>query len=130
MRTLAAACLLVFSTSAVAGEPPIPGWPLAQDFQTVYRSPSPSDTFCYTPGVCRLDGGEHAGRIVVTMDVGGPGARRLAKSLAAPFAENWGTRGNFGQVFLTDDGGKSFRDQRQRLGVPQAVAVVNEAVVD
>ena len=87
---------------------PIPGAPLAQEFVTVYRSPSPGDTFCYTPGVCRLGDGPRAGRLIVTMDVGGPGAERLAAELDAPVSPNYGTRGNFGQVFASDDGGETW----------------------
>ena len=106
----AAALALLLPAADGADERPrvIPGAPLAQEFVTVYRSPSPADTFCYTPGICRLDDGPRAGRLIVTMDLGGPGAKRLAAELDAPVSPNDGTRSNFGQVFASDDGGATW----------------------
>ena len=48
--------------------------PLANDFVVVCESPSPTNVFCYTPGLARLD----SGRLVATMDFGGPGWKKDA----------------------------------------------------
>ena len=108
MSAALAAALLLPAAGPADSARTIPGAPLAQDHVVVYRSPSPADTFCYTPGVCRVDDGPHAGRLIVTMDVGGPGAKRLAAELDAPASPNDGTRSNFGQAFASDDGGATW----------------------
>jgi hypothetical protein len=43
--------------------------PLANEYVVVCESPSPANIFCYTPGLARLENG----RLVATMDFGGPG---------------------------------------------------------
>jgi len=40
---------------------------------TVYESPDPARVYAYTPGLARLP----SGRLVATMDQGGPGVRDL-----------------------------------------------------
>lgn len=62
----------------------------------VYESPDPARLYCYTPGIARLAGG----RLVATMDCGGPGLKRGEPA---------------GKVFTSDDGGSSWT---QRTGFP------------
>ncbi len=47
--------------------------PLANDFVTLYASLAPQRLFAYSPGIARLD----HGRLVATLDLGGPGAAEL-----------------------------------------------------
>ncbi len=47
--------------------------PLANEYVTVWESPDAQRVFAYTPGICRLP----SGRLVVSMDRGGPGAAEL-----------------------------------------------------
>ena len=75
---------------------------LADDFTVMYESPDPSTVYCYTPGLARLPDG----RLVATMDLGGPGVRDL------PVPVRW-ERGEggyawVGKVFTSDDGGATW----------------------
>ncbi len=54
--------------------------PLAGEYEIIERSPSPQDIYCYSPGVLALPGG----RLVATMDFGGPGTKRLENSRQDP----------------------------------------------
>lgn len=47
--------------------------PLADDFVKVFESPNPENTYCYSPGIARCP----SGRIVATLDLGGPGMQKL-----------------------------------------------------
>jgi hypothetical protein len=47
--------------------------PLAQDFVKVYESPDPKTVYCYSPGLARCPNG----RLIATMDLGGPGMRKV-----------------------------------------------------
>ena len=66
----------------------------------LYRSPTPESVYAYSPGVCVLP----SGRIVATMDLGGPGVAELD-----------GVKGTIGKIqvkgkiFISDDGGESWR---------------------
>ncbi|MBE9915177.1 exo-alpha-sialidase [Paenibacillus donghaensis] len=60
---------------------------LADDFIKIYESSDPASIFCYSPGIARLA----SGRLVVTMDIGGPGVH-----------------GPCGKIFTSDDRGKSW----------------------
>ena len=72
---------------------------LANHFTKVYESPSPESIFTYTPGICVLPGG----RLLATMDLGGPGVAEMEEAFPA---EN----GVFlGKVFTSDDGGASWQ---------------------
>ena len=62
---------------------------LANDFVVVCESPDPTNIFCYTPGLARLD----SGRLVATMDFGGPGMKKGAPR---------------GRIFTSDDQGKTW----------------------
>lgn len=59
-------------------------------YSVVYRSPDPQNYYAFSPGICALPGG----RLIVTMDIGGPGMANDAMC---------------GRIFLSDDGGKSWR---------------------
>ncbi len=74
---------------------------LADEFVPMVTSPSPQDVFCYSPGIARLK----SGRLIGTMDFGGPGVSRMTGSVGHS------AEGNFqflGKVFLSDDGGKTW----------------------
>ena len=75
---------------------------LANEFLTIAQSPDPQNVFCYSPGICRPDNG----RLIVTMDFGGPGVKNLPglKSKRGDYPE-----GNQGKVFASDDGGASWK---------------------
>jgi hypothetical protein len=75
--------------------------PLANDYVTVYESPDPAAVFCYSPGICRCAGG----RLVATLDIGGPGVA----GLPGPKART-GDMGlhNQGKVFTSDDHGRTW----------------------
>lgn len=76
--------------------------PIANDYTTVFASPDPSGIYAFSPGIAVLPGG----RLLVTMDVGGPGAEHIAgdRSLLVTRFR----RSGFGKVFLSDDGGLSW----------------------
>ncbi len=46
---------------------------LADDYVTLFSSPDPQRMFAYSPGITRLA----SGRLVATIDLGGPGAAEL-----------------------------------------------------
>jgi hypothetical protein len=71
---------------------------LANDFVTVYESPDPERVYAYTPGLARLP----SGRLVATMDQGGPGVRDLPgpKGLRGEGPHAWQ-----GLIFTSDDRG-------------------------
>ncbi|TIR48700.1 MAG: exo-alpha-sialidase [Mesorhizobium sp.] len=72
--------------------------PLAQDFSVVYRSPTPSSIYCYTPGIARSD----TGRLVATFDLGGDGVANLCGPKGTRAA---GKRFGLGKLFISDDRG-------------------------
>lgn len=74
---------------------------LANDFVTVYESPDPERIYAYTPGLARLPGG----RLVATMDQGGPGVRDLpgAKGLRGEGTGAWQ-----GLILTSDDRGQTW----------------------
>ena len=80
------ACGLVAGAADVGG----PARPLANDFVTVYESPSPTNIFCYTPGIARLA----SGRLVATLDLGGPGMKKKNEQR--------------GRIFTSDDHGRTW----------------------
>lgn len=73
---------------------------LAHDCSVVVRSPSPQDIYTYSPGICALPDG----RLIATMDMGGPGVPRLEGPK--------GTREGQplqGRVYVSDDRGATWR---------------------
>lgn len=77
---------------------------LADEFVPMITSPSPQDVFCYSPGIARLA----SGRLIGTMDFGGPGVSRMAGSVGHA------AEGNFqflGKAFLSDDGGSHWEEK-------------------
>lgn len=64
---------------------------LANDYITVYESPDPATVYTYSPGICRLQ----SGRLVATLDLGGPGVQRLESIQTA--------RGPLRGLILTSD---------------------------
>jgi len=89
MRMFLVSLFCVCSALAETGGPVKP---LANDFVVVTQSPSPTNVFCYTPGLARLD----SGRLVATMDFGGPG---------------WKKGEPQGRVFTSDDHGCTWTDR-------------------
>jgi hypothetical protein len=102
LEIMAAACLLVavlLTVGTASAQGPVR--PLAQEYTVIYESPDPERVFCYTPGLAMLPGG----RIVATLDLGGPGVADL------PFPK-W-ERGESGyawtgKVFTSDDHGATW----------------------
>jgi hypothetical protein len=74
---------------------------LANEYVTVYESPDPQRIYAYTPGIVRLE----SGRLVATMDCGGPGVRDLpgVKGLRGEGSGAWQ-----GLVFTSDDRGQTW----------------------
>ncbi len=93
--------------SAEAAEPARTGgdkaaWkvvPLAQEFVKIYESPDPKRVYCYSPGLARCPNG----RIVATMDVGGPGLKKLPG-----IKKDDRGRPYRGKAFTSDDHGKTW----------------------
>ena len=67
---------------------------LAQEPVTVYESPNPQGVYAYSPGIVRLA----SGRLVVTMDQGGPGVDALPEVLAPGDDHRW-----IGRIYTSDD---------------------------
>jgi len=68
----------------------------------VAKSPSPSDTFCYTPSLCAVS----EKRLLASFDFGGPGVRNLP-GIRSARGDN--ACGNQAQILLSDDDGESWR---------------------
>ena len=74
---------------------------LADECVIPYESPDPRTVYAYTPGLARLD----SGRLVATMDQGGPGVRDL------PGVKGWrgeGTGAWQGIIFTSDNHGQTW----------------------
>jgi len=76
--------------------------PLADEFVKVFESPDPERIYTYSPGICVLPG---SGRLVATMDLGGPGVAELPgpKYVRGPNERSWQ-----GKVFTSDDRGATW----------------------
>ncbi len=75
--------------------------PLAQRHVTVYESPDPQRLFAYSPGIARLENG----RLVATLDLGGPGAEELSGPKWQRGESGWSWQG---RAFTSDDGGQTW----------------------
>ncbi len=78
--------------------------PLADEFVTLYASPDPQRLFAYSPGIVRLA----SGRLVATLDLGGPGAADLPEPKYQRGEMGWSWQG---RIFTSDDGGASWRQR-------------------
>ncbi len=74
---------------------------LANDFVTLFESPDPARLFAYSPGIARLA----SGRLVATLDLGGPGAAELPGVKWQRGENGWSWQG---RVFTSDDGGRGW----------------------
>lgn len=72
--------------------------PLANEYVIVYESPHPATVYCYSPGIARCP----TGRLVATLDLGGPGVR----GLNGPKGQHGGPVQ--GKVFTSDDRGRTW----------------------
>lgn len=77
---------------------------LANEFVTLYESPDPARIYAYTPGLTRL----HGGRLVATMDQGGPGVKDLPGAMSR---SGDGGRPNQGRIYTSDNGGTSWTER-------------------
>ncbi len=78
--------------------------PLAQEHRVLYESPDPQRIFAYSPGLARLP----SGRLLATMDQGGPGVA----DLAGP--KGWRGEGRHawqGRIFTSDDHGLTWQER-------------------
>lgn len=75
--------------------------PLANEHVVVYESPDPKTIYCYSPGLMRCQ----SGRLVATMDLGGPGVAKLPgpKHGSKARGRSWQ-----GKVFTSDDRGSTW----------------------
>ena len=99
-------CIALIILAAISAVPEIaaaqcPVRPLANDFVTVCESPDPANVYCYTPGLARLP----SGRLVATMDLGGPGLAKHVESVTGPHGKKLLLRG---QIFTSDDHGQTW----------------------
>ncbi|MBL9124083.1 MAG: hypothetical protein JNG90_10660 [Planctomycetaceae bacterium] len=95
--------------------------PLADDFVVVYESPDPGKVFCYTPGLCRLA----SGRLVATLDLGGPGVAALPGLKADVCTEKGSWQG---KILTSDDGGKSWQLRGEFAGAHARPLVAGKSV--
>jgi hypothetical protein len=72
--------------------------PLAKNFVELYRSPNQQEIFAYSPGLARLSNG----RLIATLDLGGPGAKDLPGEKWAKGEMGWAWQG---KIFTSDDAG-------------------------
>jgi len=79
--------------------------PLAQEHSVVCESPDPARIFCYSPGLCRLS----SGRLLATMDFGGPGVT----GLPGPTGQRYGGP-HQGRFFTSDNGGENWQERATR----------------
>ena len=73
---------------------------LGQDYVAVYESPNPDSVYAYSPGITRLPNG----RLIVTMDQGGPGLDQLP----GVRKEGKNKRSWRGKIFTSDDHGRTW----------------------
>ncbi len=93
---VALAMVMILPISALAAGPVRP---LAQDFVVVYESPNPRSIYTYSPGLCRMPDG----RLVATLDLGGPGV----KDLPGPKGARLGKLAQC-KTFTSDDHGRTW----------------------
>ena len=81
---------------------------LIADEQILFESPDPAGIYCYTPAILV---GENR-RLIAAVDLGGPGTAALEgpRSRTGDYQA-----GNQIRIFLSDDGGESWRESASRL---------------
>lgn len=82
---------------------------LANDYETIYRSPDGKKIFPYTPGICVLE----SGRYVFTNDLGGTETKTLPEMAQITPNPNGG-RAHIGQIFTSDDKGNTWQRRAVR----------------
>lgn len=82
---------------------------LANDYETIYRAPDGKKVFPYTPGICVLE----SGRYVFTNDLGGAEAKTLPE-MAQIIPNPHSGRAHIGQIYTSDDKGKSWQRRAVR----------------
>ena len=104
----AAAALLALASASCARRADWNAGRLVGSETIIAESPNPDSVFLYTPGI--VEGFD--GRLVVTVDYGGPGTGILdgAKSDFGDYKS-----GNQIRVLLSDDGGKTWRETPNRI---------------
>lgn len=95
---------------------------LANDFVTVYESPNPDGAYCYTPGLVRLE----SGRLLATMDLGGPQVADMNPPIALKDSERGFT--SVGKIFTSDDGGQTWIHREDFAGIHARPFVANDSV--
>lgn len=75
---------------------------LANDFQVVFESPDAEHVYCYSPGIIELP----SGRLVATLDLGGPGVAQLPGTVR--WANGEGKKDWIGKILTSDDGGSTW----------------------
>jgi len=75
--------------------------PLADEFAFLFESPEPQRLFAYSPGLARLQDG----RLVATIDLGGPGAENLPGVKWEHGEMDWSWQG---RIYTSNDGGQSW----------------------
>ena len=73
--------------------------PIAASETVVYESPDPKNVYAYSPGLVLLP----TGRLVATMDQGGPGVKDLPGYRVSPDGKRW-----TGKIFTSDDRGRTW----------------------
>jgi len=76
--------------------------PLADHYVTLYASPDSQRVYAYSPGITRTP----SGRLVATMDLGGPGVSDLPGPKGENGSADWAWQG---RIFVSDDHGRSWR---------------------
>lgn len=75
--------------------------PLADQFVTLWESPDPQNLYGYSPGLAVLP----SGRLVATMDIGGPATKSW---LPEHLGKDTAGRTNRGLIFTSDDQGRTW----------------------
>lgn len=80
------------------------GAPLAERFVTLCESPDPATVYTYSPGIARTP----TGRLVATIDLGGPGVSAMAETRAVAARDGVPNLDVLGRIYTSDDHGASW----------------------
>jgi hypothetical protein len=78
--------------------------PLANDYVTLFKSPTPDRLFAYSPALERCC----SGRLVATIDLGGPDAEKLPGAKWPKGEMGWAWQG---RIFTSDDAGQTWNER-------------------